>query len=96
MNCPTCKNPIMNPAPTCEWCGSILNVNEPKEFNELQFNELCLKYKKEAFDYYSQFYFCDPKEVETIINYLASPKKHNYFSNQAIKILRIKHQKSKK
>jgi thioredoxin 1 len=25
MNCPTCKNPNMNPAATCEWCGSALN-----------------------------------------------------------------------
>ena len=24
MNCPTCKNPITNPTPTCEWCGSAL------------------------------------------------------------------------
>ena len=29
MNCPTCKNPIMNLAPNCEWCGSaISNSNE--------------------------------------------------------------------
>lgn len=25
MTCPACKNPIMNPAPNCEWCGSILS-----------------------------------------------------------------------
>lgn len=28
MNCPTCKNPIMNPAPLCEWCGSVLAASQ--------------------------------------------------------------------
>ena len=27
MNCPTCKNPIMNPSPNCEWCGSVISNN---------------------------------------------------------------------
>ena len=29
MNCPTCKNPILNSEPNCEWCGSVIcNSNE--------------------------------------------------------------------
>jgi hypothetical protein len=36
MNCPTCKNPIMNPAPNCEWCGSVINHS-----NENFDNDIC-------------------------------------------------------
>ena len=29
MNCQTCKNPILNSEPNCEWCGSVVcNSNE--------------------------------------------------------------------
>ena len=98
MNCPTCKNPITNSATNCEWCGSLLSVNDPIkiDFNEFKFTELCLKNKIEAFDYYSQFYSCEPKDIEKIINYLAEPKKRNYFSDRSIEVLRIKHQKFRK
>ena len=25
MKCPICKNPILNPEPDCEWCGSRID-----------------------------------------------------------------------
>jgi translation elongation factor EF-Tu-like GTPase len=28
MNCPTCKNPILNSSSDCEWCGASLNLAE--------------------------------------------------------------------
>ncbi len=28
MNCPTCKNPVMNPSPDCEWCGSVISQKQ--------------------------------------------------------------------
>ena len=37
MNCPTCKNPIMNPSTNCEWCGSVINHSNEKVGNEILF-----------------------------------------------------------
>ena len=33
MNYPTCKNPIMNPAQNCEWCGAILLSEQNSSFS---------------------------------------------------------------
>jgi hypothetical protein len=29
MNCPSCKSPIQPASISCEWCGFIINTNEP-------------------------------------------------------------------
>jgi hypothetical protein len=29
VNCPTCKNRILDNSATCEWCGAVITINIP-------------------------------------------------------------------
>lgn len=39
MNCPTCKNPIMNPSLNCEWCGAKLSTEHNTDLSSFSPNK---------------------------------------------------------
>ena len=38
MNCPNCKNPILENSTECEWCGSVIKASIKKQLSEDNIN----------------------------------------------------------
>ena len=48
MKCPTCKNPIMNVEPNCEWCGSDISNSNDNIENDID-NDILIQIKKKNY-----------------------------------------------
>lgn len=68
MNCPSCKNPIIKPAPICEWCGANISIENPFKIDDKILELVKKKHLLAAVKLYADKTGCSLKEAKDYID----------------------------